>query len=245
MSFKLSVPNPTQGTRWVIPDIHGCPKTLHHLVEDVVQLNKNDQLFLLGDYIDKGPDSGAVIDLILDWQRSSYQIYTLRGNHEDLLLDSYEEYSSQFFRAYLRIQKCKGVLNEEEVICPHYLEFMRELPYYIELDDFFLVHAGFNFNDQSPFDDLQSMLWVHSFKPNFEILKGKRIIHGHIPTPLSQICEAISNKSMVIPLDNGCVYHRGKSRFPERFVDMGNLIALNLDTWELKVTPNIDQMPQN
>ena len=245
MSFEpsLFISKPAQGTRWVIADIHGCPNTLRYLVEEVIQLSKSDQLFLLGDYIDKGPDSGAVIDLILNWQSYDYQIFTLRGNHEDLLLKSYEEYTPQFFRAYLRIQKCKGVFGEDKLIRPHYLEFMRKLPYYFELDDFLLVHAGFNFSRENPFEDFQSMLWSSAIETESEFLHGKRVIHGHTTTPLSQIRKAISEKASVIPLDNGCVHHRGKSRFPERYREMGNLIALNLDTWELKMTPNIDQVP--
>ena len=52
MSFKSSlfVPKPKNGSRWVIADIHGCPNTLKHLVEKVIQLTTSDQLFLLGDY---------------------------------------------------------------------------------------------------------------------------------------------------------------------------------------------------
>ena len=240
---SLFIPKSTQGTRWVIADIHGCVKTFRHLVEEVIQLSKPDQLFLLGDYIDKGPDSGAVIDLIIELQKNDYQIFTLRGNHEDLLLKSYKEYTPQFFRAYLRIQKCKGVLGEDQLIRAHYLEFMRNLPYYFELDDFLLVHAGFDFSRENPFEDFQSMLWSSTIETESEFLNGKKIIHGHTATPLSQISKAISSKASVIPLDNGCVHHRGKSRFPERFRDMGNLVALNLDTWELRVTPNIDQLP--
>ena len=245
MSFKpsLSIPKPTSGTRWVIADIHGCPNTLKHLVEEIVQLSTSDQLFLLGDYIDRGPDSGAVIDLILNWQESGYQIFTLRGNHEDMLLEAFEEYAPRLFKGLLRLQKCRGVIGEEGNIRPHYLDFMRTLPYYFELDDFYLVHGGFNFNLENPFEDFKNMLWLRAFEPNLELLNGKKIIHGHVPTPLLLIEAYISRQSTVIPLDNGCVYYPRKIKYPNKYIDMGNLIALNLDTWELKVTPNIDQFP--
>ncbi len=50
--------------RYVIADIHGCTKTFHALLEKI-SLQKADQLFLLGDYIDKGKDGAGVIDKII------------------------------------------------------------------------------------------------------------------------------------------------------------------------------------
>ncbi len=52
-SFSMS---PT-GQRWVISDIHGYAQTFQTLVREKIKLTRNDQLFLLGDYIDRGPDS--------------------------------------------------------------------------------------------------------------------------------------------------------------------------------------------
>ena len=48
---------------WVIPDIHGCARTLHALIEDNIKPTKHDELYFLGDYIDRGPDSKGVIDM--------------------------------------------------------------------------------------------------------------------------------------------------------------------------------------
>lgn len=45
---------------YVIPDIHGCYNTLKKLIEDNIGLNKDDYIFFLGDYIDKGPYSSKV-----------------------------------------------------------------------------------------------------------------------------------------------------------------------------------------
>ncbi|MFT6129303.1 MAG: serine/threonine protein phosphatase 1 [Neolewinella sp.] len=49
--------------RYTISDIHGCLKTFRALLDEL-KLDRNDELFLLGDYIDRGPDSQGVIDLI-------------------------------------------------------------------------------------------------------------------------------------------------------------------------------------
>ncbi len=64
-----------------IGDIHGCNKTFKALL-DQINLSKDDELTLLGDYIDRGPDSKGVIDTIINLQSSGYQVRALRGNHD-------------------------------------------------------------------------------------------------------------------------------------------------------------------
>ena len=51
--------------RWIIPDIHGCAKTLKVLLENMLTVTKHDQLYFLGDYIDRGPDSKGVLDYLI------------------------------------------------------------------------------------------------------------------------------------------------------------------------------------
>ena len=82
-------PCPNGGRRLVISDIHGCHKTFSALLKKV-QLNRNDQLFLLGDYISRGPNSGKVIDIILDLRYHGFDVFALRGNHEQMVLDCLE-----------------------------------------------------------------------------------------------------------------------------------------------------------
>ena len=74
---------------WVIPDIHGHSGTLQALIEDHVQPSRTDTLYFLGDYIDRGPDAKGVIDYIIHLQQDGYNIRTLKGNHEDFLLRTF------------------------------------------------------------------------------------------------------------------------------------------------------------
>ena len=48
-SFTQKIPQNT-GRRFAISDIHGCGKTFIYLVEDILNLKKDDQLFILGDF---------------------------------------------------------------------------------------------------------------------------------------------------------------------------------------------------
>ena len=67
--------------RWVIPDIHGCSKTLKCLIENNINLSKEDSVYFLGDYIDRGYDSKGVIDYIMSLQDSGYDIHCLITYH--------------------------------------------------------------------------------------------------------------------------------------------------------------------
>ena len=78
---------------YAIGDAHGCLDQLQRLVE----LCERDagahrsKLIMLGDYVDRGPDSRGVIDFLIDLQKwSPDEIICLRGNHEDLLLHALE-----------------------------------------------------------------------------------------------------------------------------------------------------------
>ena len=77
--------------RFAISDIHGCRATFEKMLTEVLQLQKEDTLYLLGDYIDRGPDSRGVIDHIWALQKEGYQVHCLRGNHEQMLLDEVDK----------------------------------------------------------------------------------------------------------------------------------------------------------
>lgn len=72
---------------FAIGDIHGCSKTFEKLLFEKINIQKTDQIFCIGDYIDRGENSKAAIDLILQLRQEGYSLFTLRGNHEQMLLD--------------------------------------------------------------------------------------------------------------------------------------------------------------
>lgn len=224
-------------SRYAISDIHGCVKTFRFLVEERLQLQPTDQLFLLGDYIDRGPDSKGVIDFILDLQAKNYKVVTLMGNHEFLLLQAPE--STQYLTTWLRNggQATLQSFNAQQVldIPARYIDFFKKLDYYLELPDYLLVHAGFNFKSANPFTDFESMIWIRHFEVKEKFTQGRRIVHGHTPTMASEILSSIGPPaSSVINIDGGCVYS-----WPP---GLGKLVALNLDTLEVIMVDNRDDV---
>jgi len=70
-----------------IADIHGHSDMLVDLL-DQLRPQTDDQLVFLGDYIDRGPDSPTVLEVLIAFQQQFPQTAFLRGNHEQMLLDA-------------------------------------------------------------------------------------------------------------------------------------------------------------
>lgn len=234
--------------QWVIPDIHGCSKTLRALIREKIRPSLSDRLYFLGDYIDRGPDARGVIDFIIRLREEGYTIRQLRGNHEDYLLKVLENngvrrnvlgipftnrMKQEWFKYGGRETLKSFGVSDVRQIPDEYIQWLKSLDYFIELDSCLLVHAGFNFDIDNPFDDQYAMLWAKDFKVIPEKVSFKKVIHGHVPVSLDFI-ELLKDSSAYdfIDLDNG-VYMPGKEGF-------GNLVALELNSRELAVQPNLD-----
>jgi serine/threonine protein phosphatase 1 len=72
---------------FVIGDIHGCALELNLLLQKL-PLTTGSLIIFIGDYIDRGEDSKGVIDQIIKLKKT-YDIVTLKGNHEQMFLDFY------------------------------------------------------------------------------------------------------------------------------------------------------------
>src|SRR5579884_585200 len=66
--------------RWIVGDIHGMLRPLDALVTAVGSRDPGAHLIFVGDYVNRGPDSRRVIDLLLTLPRATF----LRGNHDDV-----------------------------------------------------------------------------------------------------------------------------------------------------------------
>ena len=224
----------SSGRRFATTDLHGCLHTFRHLVEEELRLNPEDELYLLGDYVNKGPDSRGVLDYLMRLQATGYRVHCLRGNHDQALLDAARHRWRWDWlgpRGRLPTLRSFGVRRMADVPAP-YLRWLAALPYEIELPDFVLVHAGYNFA-LPPAEmrcDLHSMLNLKKFVFDPSRLGGKRLLHGHVPTPTAQVRASAAARPGELGLDTGCVYRHN----PE----LAHLAALNLDTWELTLVAN-------
>jgi len=205
---------------FAIGDIHGCSKTFEAMLFDKIEIQKTDQIYCVGDYIDRGHDSKGVIDIILQLRSEGFPIYTLRGNHEQLMLDAFtnEEAMEVWLQnGGLTTLESFGLdaLND---LPDRYLSFFMGTKIFLEKDNYIFAHAGLNFYKQDIFEDKEAMLWIRDFDPYQPALKNRLLIHGHTPEPLSYI---LNQKGNCINIDGGCV-HIHKKKF-------GNLVAIDVN----------------
>src|SRR5512133_1769215 len=217
---------------FVIGDIHGCAATLRRLVDETLRPQPGDGLYLLGDLIDRGPDSKGVLDFIFELRERGLSVSSVRGNHEEMFLQASDDLY------YLNLWAANGGLATLESfqadgpgdIPRRYRDFLTSLPFYIMLDDFVIVHAGLNFDTASPFSDTGAMLWTRSPFVDRQRIGGRRLICGHTPVSRTQL-EA-SLESSKIMLDNGCVFGGRPAT--------GSLAALELENMRVYYQKNID-----
>lgn len=75
---------------FAVSDIHGHLAEFEEALERIKEkAAEGDRLILLGDYIDRGPDSGGVLRRVFELQKTygPERVIVLRGNHEEMLLD--------------------------------------------------------------------------------------------------------------------------------------------------------------
>lgn len=219
--------------RFVIGDIHGCYNTLRRLLFDVCGIQKNDYVYFLGDYIDRGRSSKEVLDLILDLKDTGYRIRALTGNHEAMLEEAKK--GSLYERHWIANGGDKTLesfaIQSVSEINQKYIQFFSSLENYILLDDYLLTHAGFNFYAKKPFQDTMGLIWERTKVVYSEKIGGRKLISGHTPQPLSEIIRSL--KTNRIWLDGGCVY---KGIYP----NYGHLCALELNSLELLYLENCE-----
>ena len=209
-----------KGRRIAIGDIHGCISAFEKILSDKLRVTKDDQLFLLGDMIDKGPNSALVLDLIIELQKNDYQVFPIRGNHEEKFLAAYN-YGFDFFENYLATYNSMDLIEGE---LESYLELIHNFEYCIELDNFVLSHSGINKNRINPYTDLRGMFPNINFKFEEEQLIKKTQIHGHLVRTIDEIEQSIIKKEKRFSIDSGCYLDT------EEF---GVLTALDLDKMKL------------
>jgi serine/threonine protein phosphatase 1 len=217
-------------TRYAIGDIHGCLETFNRLL-DIIGPTQADHLYLLGDYIHRGPDSVGVILRILELRKAGYQVHCLLGNHEDMILEDLntaKEYADPY---RLTLDPfVRSILVRFGKIDQNIYDFLTTLPTVFFLEDYILVHAGFDFKSPDPFTKSRAHCWIRDWHKDIDHgLMGNRIVlHGHTPIIKGRMDMQFSemNQKRYLDLDGGCVFG-----IPELFVSegYGYLCALDMD----------------
>ncbi|MBI3002212.1 MAG: serine/threonine protein phosphatase [candidate division NC10 bacterium] len=197
------------GAVYVIGDIHGCLTPLLRLLDKVAP-GAADELVFIGDYIDRGPQSREVVELV---RGLPGRITFLVGNHEKMLLD-YLEGTQQSLYLLNGGEETLRSYGDPPVIPEAHLTFFKSLRPYYDTPDFLFVHAGIRPLVPLARQTLDDLVWIRheffQFIGRFE----KPVIFGH--TPMREVLMREDR----IGIDTGCVYG-GKLtclRLPDRKV---------------------------
>ena len=190
---------------FAIGDIHGCFDKLIALINKVDINFERDTLVFLGDYIDRGPSSYEVVDLMIKLKRNYRKIVFLKGNHEEMLLNfisGVDRYmylvngGQQTIDSYMG-KKAKA---DSSPFPLEHMDFFKSLELMYETDNFVFVHAGLK--DKVPLEKQkpEDLLWMRKnfIKSKYDF--GKRVVFGHTP------CKEPLIKPNKIGLDTGAVF---------------------------------------
>jgi serine/threonine protein phosphatase 1 len=182
-----------------IGDIHGCLSELRTLVGRL-QLKRRDRVICIGDLINKGPESAAVVRYVYN---AGFEC--VRGNHDQSFLDYPKRPAYRKIRRELPTQV---------------LEWYSELPLYIKGQGFLAVHAGIPpgcaVSKVTPrvlmnirtWDGKGKYLNRSSDPPWYSLYVGKRkVIYGH------WAAQGLRVNARTIGLDSGCAYGKQLSAY--------------------------------
>lgn len=193
---------------YAVGDVHGC-LDLYRRLEDAILTDAQRLgvggpvlIVVLGDVVDRGPDSAGTIDLLLRPAPPGVTRLVLRGNHEDMMhnfltdpararnwlnfggaqtLMSYglhpdPEQGFPTAPAHLR-----GMLDH--AVPPAHRRFLAELPLALQIGQHVFCHAGLD-PDRSLSEQLrEDLLWGDPARLDRDGATAPFVVHGHVITP--------------------------------------------------------------
>lgn len=198
-----------------ISDIHGELELFNKLLEQVGYDASTDQLILLGDYVDRGPDAKGVLERVIELEQQGAIV--LRGNHDQMMLEAAKGETGaagnwlrngalptlQSYDASIKGMK----LPVTELFWEH-VEFLKKTKFYYETDGYIFVHAGVQPGVPVEETDPYVLMWIRD-----EFYRGysgeKKVVFGHTPTFMmrgTHDYRAYFGDNRIIGIDGGAVY---------------------------------------
>ena len=208
-----------EGARvYAIGDIHGRRDLFELMIEAIEKDDRTSApaettVILLGDLVDRGPDSAGVIQMARDWQQHR-RVRIIAGNHEEMFLSSFDD--AETLRHFLRHGGRETVLSFgvtpevlkiatfEEVqaimrqnVPAETREFLENLENVIAIGDYLFVHAGIDparaIEDQS----VETLRWIREPFLSHTEPHGPVVVHGH------SITKNVEDRGNRIGIDTG------------------------------------------
>jgi len=197
-----------KGRLFAIGDIHGCVDELAAMMSAIAPV-KGDTVVFVGDYIDRGPCSRDVLDLMNELRGGEAEYVFLKGNHEDMMLSFLGlpgRYGDSFlFNGGAQTLSSYGVTDDNfgyvENVPNDHVEFLKGLASSYLRPPYLFVHAGILPTRQLEEQSVEDMLWIRQdfiFHPH---QLGATVVFGH--TPMRAVMVDLPYK---LGIDTGLVY---------------------------------------
>ena len=182
---------------YIMSDIHGSYKELKRALS--IWDKEKDILVILGDLIDRGPDSRKVVQKLMSLQKKNRdKVIVLKGNHEDMFASWIKHEDEELLNVYyntIHNEAISSFLGIRDVYnyYPSYLasemkakfskeiEWLSNLPEYYEGENVIFVHAGINVEGDWK-KDKEYMMWARNEFIYSKLKLHKRVFFGHTPT---------------------------------------------------------------
>jgi serine/threonine protein phosphatase 1 len=185
---------PAAGLTCVIGDVHGQIRKLEPLLARCeARAGSEARYIFIGDYVDRGPDSRAVVALLIDLQRRKPgQVLCLRGNHEAVVLAAAQDRMHALpggidMEAWLlprgggrETLASYGVARASELPQEH-LDWMASLPFSYDDGLRFYAHAGVRPGRGLFEQEEEDLLWIREPFLSHAGPLGRLVVHGHTP----------------------------------------------------------------
>ncbi len=189
---------------YAVGDVHGRADLLQRLLTQIeADLADEDgpaEIVFLGDYVDRGPESRRVLDLLVELKmRAGGAVTALKGNHEAALLGFLENPATGAAWAEhggLETLTSYGVAPPAgaggadwaaardafaRALPADHLAFLEGLDLWAERGDYVFVHAGVRPGAPMEAQESRDLLWIRSEFLERDTRLGRVVVHGHTP----------------------------------------------------------------
>jgi serine/threonine protein phosphatase 1 len=193
---------------YAIGDVHGRYDLLREMLRRIEAhsrgLPRCDEIHvvLLGDVVDRGPDSARVLQFLHEWTRQASGQVLLLGNHEEMMLRTWNGEAS-ILKKWLRvggratlesfglavpaeeedIRSLEFVKLVRDAIPPPLMHFVGRWPLHARSGDYYFCHAGVRPGIELDRQSKQDLVWIRNSFLNDQRDHGAVIVHGHSVSP--------------------------------------------------------------
>jgi serine/threonine protein phosphatase 1 len=201
---RLLIEPGTYSTIYAIGDVHGCLDALL-AIEDKIREEASSRegrklIVMLGDYVDRGPKSAALLYHLTAAPPTGFDRICLRGNHDDAFLDYLEgdpagdwfldhggEATLQSYgvdpEAHGPFRASNFALRQatRAAVPASHVEFLQTLPVLLTIGDDVFVHAGIRPGRPLVEQVDEDLLWIRRSFLDLGPGLPPRVFHGHTP----------------------------------------------------------------